>query len=261
MNFVTSDEVHIAYRVDGPDNAPTITMSNSLGTNLHMWDLQVGVLSKNFRIIRYDSRGHGASDAPAGPYTIERLGLDLLELLDTLHIERTHICGLSLGGIVALWFAANHPGRVDRAIFANTAARIGSVEMWNARIDAVRTGGMEAIRDAILARFLSEKYRHSHPEVVHQIGEMLVAINPNGYISVCEALREADLRHVLSSIHSPSLILVGALDEATPPSQSQELHAVIANSKLLIFPEVAHLSNIEQSEAFNNALLAFFARS
>jgi 3-oxoadipate enol-lactonase len=260
MNFVTSDAVHLAYRIDGPDDAPTIVMVNSLGTNLHMWDPQVAVLSNNFRIIRYDSRGHGASDVPPGPYTVERLGRDLLELLDTLRIERAHVCGLSLGGMIALWLTANHPDRVAHAVFANTAARIGNMEMWNARIDAVRTGGMEAIRDAILARFLSEKYRLGHPEVVQQISETLVAINPNGYISACEALLEEDLHHVLSSIHSPSLILVGALDVATPPSQSQELHSAIAGSQLVIFPETAHLSNVEQSETFTNAILAFLAR-
>ena len=174
MNFFASDGVRLVYRVDGPDDAPTIVMVNSLGTNLRMWDHQVALLSGNLRVVRYDCRGHGGSDVPAGPYTIERLGLDLLALLDTLQIERAYICGLSLGGMITLWVAAQNPDRVTRAVYANTAARIGTTEIWNARIDAVRTGGMAAVRDAVLARFLSEGFRRRHPEVVRQIGEMIL---------------------------------------------------------------------------------------
>lgn len=261
MNFFASDGVRLAYRVDGPDDAPTIVMVNSLGLDLRMWDPQVALLSRNLHIVRYDCRGHGASDVPAGPYTIERLGLDLLALLDTLRIERAHVCGLSLGGMVALWFAANYPDRISHTVFANTAARIGTQEIWNTRTEAVRTGGMNAVRDAVLARFFSEGFRRRHPEVVRQIGEMIEATNPTGYIGACAALRDADLRETIPTIHVPSLILAGELDEATPPSQSQELHAAITGSELVVLREAAHLSNVEQPEKFSKCILAFLDHS
>ena len=161
--------------------------------------------------------------------------------------------------MTALWFSARYPDRVGRAVFANTAARIGTVEMWNARIDAVRTGGMGAIRDTSLARFFSEGFRRSHPEVVQRFGEMLEAINPLGYMEACTALRDADLHDILSAIHVPSLILAGELDPATPPSQSRELHSAIPGSELVIFPEVAHLSNVEQPEEFSKSVLDFLS--
>jgi 3-oxoadipate enol-lactonase len=260
MNFFVADGVRLAYRIDGPDNAPTIVMLNSLGTDMRMWDPQVALLSHNLRIVRYDCRGHGSSDVPAGPYTIERFGLDLLALFDTLRIERAYICGLSLGGMVALWFAGRYPDRVVRAVLANTAARIGTQESWNARIDAVRTGGMRAVRDMVLARFLSEGFRRKHPEVVRNLGEMLEATHPRGYMEACAALCEADLRAALTVIHIPSLIIAGGLDESTPLSQSRELHAAITGSELVVLRKAAHLSNVEQPEEFSRAVLAFLVR-
>lgn len=232
-------------------------MLNSIGTDLRMWDPQIELLSRKLRIIRYDCRGHGASDVPPGPYSIDELGHDLLALLDTLHIERAHICGLSLGGMIAQWFVATYPHRIIGAVFANTAARIGTEESWNARIDAVRLGGMEAIHDTVLARFLSEWFRQRHPGETQQIGEMLVATSPIGYMGACAALRDADLRSRVSTIHVPSLILAGELDEATPPSQARELHAAIAESELVVFSEVAHLSNVEKPEEFSQSVLDF----
>jgi len=257
MNFFVSNGVRLAYRVDGPENAPVLVMVNSLGTNLHMWDPQVAALSQRLRIVRHDCRGLGASEGASEDGTIEQLGGDLLALFDTLQIERAHICGLSLGGLIALWFVAQYPERVSSAIFANTAARIGSGEIWNARIAAVRAGGMAAVRDATLGRFFSESFRQQEPEIVRLIGEMVVATNPVGYIGACIALRDADLRTMVKKIRVPSLILAGELDESTPPSQAQELHAAIAGSQLVIFPKVAHLSNVELFEKFNQALQNF----
>ena len=257
MNFFVADGVRLAYRVDGPDDAPTVVLVNSLGTDLRMWDPQVALLSQSLRVVRYDCRGHGASAVPAGPYTIAQFGLDFLALLDTLQIERAHICGLSLGGLVALWAAAQYPERVARAVFANTAARIGTEETWDARIDAVKMGGMAAVRDAVVSRFLSEGFRQQHPETVRQIGEMIEATSPIGYIGACAALRDTDLREVIPAIHTPSLILAGALDESTPPSQARELHTAIVGSELVILQEAAHLSNVEQPGAFSKYVLGF----
>ena len=257
MSYFASSGTQLAYQVDGPDDAPTLVLINSVGTNLHMWDAQVARLSHALRIVRFDTRGHGASDVPAGPYTIEQLGLDLLALLDELRIEQANICGLSLGGITALEFAIAYPHRVARAVFANTAARIGTTESWDARIAAVKTGGMAAIRDTVLARFLSTNFRQQHPETVRQIGDMIEATNPIGYIAACAALRDADLRARVHEIRTPTLILAGALDESTPPSQSHELHAAISGSHLRIFDEVAHLSNVERPDEFSEYVLSF----
>lgn len=257
MNFLLVDDgVRLAYQVDGSADAPALVFSNSLGTDLRMWDDQVVALRPHFRIIRYDTRGHGQSDVPHGPYTIERLGHDLLALLAHLHIERTHMCGVSLGGLTALWLAAHHPKRVERAVFANTAARIGSVERWNARIEAVRDGGMTAIRAVVLARFLSPSFRAAHPEATQRIGTMLLATNPDGYVAACTALRHADLRVLVPTISIPALIVAGALDEATPPLQSEALHTAIRGSELVVLP-AGHLSNVEQPQAFNAHLLRF----
>ncbi len=257
MNYFTSFGVRLAYQLDGPENAPTLVFINSLGTNFHMWDEQVEKLSRTLRIVRYDFRGHGASDVPAGPYTLEGLGLDLLALLDTLHLGQVSICGLSLGGITALWFALNYPQRVNRAIFANTAARIGTFDSWDTRIASVKEGGMSAIRDTVLTRFLSAQFRQQHPETTRKIGEIIERTNPVGYIHACLALREADLRASVNKIRVPSLIIGSSLDESTPPSQAHELHALISDSQLLVFDEVAHLSNVERPDEFSNYVLSF----
>lgn len=256
------DGAHLAYRVDGSGAAPALVFANSLGTDLRMWDAQVEPLCRVLRIVRYDCRGHGGSDLSGEGVTIERLGRDLLALLDHLGIERAHVCGLSLGGLIAQWVAARHPERVGRVVFAHTAARIGTVESWEARIAAVRAGGMDAVREAVVARFLSTEFRARRPEVARAIGAMVAAIKPEGYIAACLALRDADLRPLTGAIRAPALIVAGALDEATPPAQSEELHAAIAASELVILANAAHLSNVEQPETFNAHLLRFLcARS
>ena len=256
MRSMTVDGVRLAYRLDGDDLSPTIVLVNSLGTDLRMWNPQVDALSRHFRVLRYDIRGHGQSGLSDEEVTIERLGLDLMDLLDELSIRSVHICGLSLGGMIALWLAIHHPERIKRAVFANTAARIGTIEGWNARIGAVEAGGMAAVRETVVARFLSEGFRARHPETTRWVGDMLEATNPEGYIEVCAALREADLSQLIHKIRVPSLILTGSLDEATPPVQAEQLHKAIPGSELIIFPEVAHLSNVELPDAFNACLLS-----
>jgi 3-oxoadipate enol-lactonase len=208
-----------------------------------------------FRIVRYDTRGHGRSGVPAGSATIERLGRDLLALLDHLSIVRAQLCGLSLGGLTAQWLAVYHPERVSRLVLANTAARIGSIEGWGERIAAVRQGGMAAVRNAVLARFFSPAFSLAHPQTLQVYAAMLTATDPQGYAACCAALREADLRAEVGSITAPTLIIAGALDEATPPAQAEELRAAIPGSELVVLDEVAHLSNIERPDAFNSLLL------
>ncbi|HEX7980843.1 MAG TPA: 3-oxoadipate enol-lactonase [Gemmatimonadaceae bacterium] len=251
------DGLGIAYRVDGPESADALVLVNSLGTDLSLWDPQMEELTRHFRVIRYDCRGHGASDVPLGPTSIDHLGADLVALLDCLNLERAHLCGLSLGGFIALWVAAYHRERVACAVFANTAARIGSTESWDERMRAVRAGGMAAISETVVGRFLGAPFRAAHPDVTRRIIDMVEATPADGYLAVCAALRDADLRDVVSRIRAPSLIIAGELDQSTPLRQSEELHTAIASSELVVLPDAAHLTNVEQAEKFTPLVTTF----
>jgi 3-oxoadipate enol-lactonase len=255
--ILTDDGVRLTARVDGPANAPVLALFNPLGTNLHMWNAQVAALSNLLRLIRFDSRGHGASDVPPGPYSIERLGHDALCVLDHLQIERPHICGLSLGGMIALWMASSHPERVDRAIFANTAARIGSNQTWTERIAAVEKGGMDAIVSLVARRFLSEPFRQQASETTHVVSEIILQTPALGYIASYAALCDVNLQDLASTIQAPSLIIGSELDESTPVDQAMQLQDLILESKLGVIPRAGYLSNIKQPEAFNGLVRQF----
>lgn len=259
MSVLRVDDVDLFCCQDGAERAPAILFSNSLGCDVHMWDAQVAALQDRFRIIRYDTRGHGRSGLSPAPVTLERLAVDVLAVMDHLGIRRAHVCGLSLGGATALWLAAHRADRLDRAIFSNTAAKIGTPEIWNARIESVRTGGMAAVRDAAVERFLSAPFRARRPDVARQISEMIQATRPDGYIACCEALRDADLRSVIPTITLPSLIIASELDVSTPPSLSEELHSAIGGSTLVVMPQTAHLSSVEAADAFSRRLLEFLS--
>lgn len=258
--FVTTDDgVRLAYRVDGRANAPLLLLANSLGTDWRVWDNQVGPFASRLRVVRYDMRGHGQSEAPEGPYDIDRLGRDALAILDALGARRAHVCGISLGGMVAMWLAGRHAERVDHLILADTATRIGSEESWTERIRAVREGGMPAIRERVVGRFLSEAFREREPNLARRLGEMLVATPAAGYIAACQALQTADLDTVAGRIRCPTLVVVGALDESTPPAQAEALRHAIVGSELVIFDHAAHLPNVEQPDAFNARGLMFLS--
>ena len=251
----------IAYRVDGPTDAPVVVFINSLGTDHRMWDSQLAPFSERFRVLRYESNGHGTSDRRKGSVTIETLGRDLVRLLDHLAIEQAHLCGCSLGGMITLWTALHNPARVKRAVVANSGAKIGTNEGWDGRIEAVRRGGMAAVRAVTLRRFFSEAFRLHHPDIAQRMGDSLEAVDSEGYIAACQALRAADLRPLVSSIRIPTLIVAGEIDVATPPILAEELHAAIPESELVVIPEAAHLSNIERPEVFNTRVLGFLADS
>lgn len=257
MQMFESDGVSIAYRQDGPPDAAALLLINGLGTDLHMWDAQIDALSPHVRVIRSDCRGHGGSGPGDGQGGLDRLGRDLVALLDHLGVERAHVCGLSLGGALAQWLCIHHPERVRRAVFANTAARIGSVEGWQARIDAVRAGGMRAVREVVVERLFSPAFRTQHPAEVARFIAMLESCDPAGYMGACAALRDADLRAQAASIHAPALVVGASLDLATPPQQAEELSALVPGSQLLVLPEAGHLSNVERAPAFSAALLGF----
>ena len=248
----------IAYRVDGPDTAPAIVLLNSLGTTHGMWEWQLPAL-REWRVVRYEHSGHGESELRAGVVTMEALGDDLLALMDHVGVERAVLCGCSMGGLLALRAAATQPDRVLGIVLANTGARVGTFEGWNARISAVRDGGMAAIRDGVVRRFLSDGFQGAHPEVVARIAAMLDGVDPHGYVALCEALRDADFRPLLPLVRAPALVVAGAFDESTPPALGEALHAGIEGSRLEILP-TAHLSMVELPEKFNELLREFLGR-
>ena len=233
-------------------------LSNSLGTNMAMWDAQLPVLATRYRVLRYDSRGHGLSAVTRGPYTIEQLARDVLGLLDHLGLQRIRFCGLSMGGMIGQWLGANAAQRLSRLVLCNTAAQIGTPEVWNARIDAVNKGGMAMIVDAVLARWYTAPFVASAPDAIGTTREMLLRTPAAGYVASCAAVRDMDQRDSTSRITVPTLVIAGTHDLVTTPADGRFLADQIAGAHYAELP-AAHLSNIEAPTAFTSALTAFLA--
>ena len=259
MSFVKVDGVRLHFRLDGPDAAPPVVFLNALGTDLGMWNPQIAAFGSNYRVVRHDFRGQGESDSPPGPYSIESLGADTLALFDALDIERAYVCGSSTGGMVTQWLAALHPNRVRRAVFASTAARIGSTQLWNDRAKAVTLGGMTVVAEQVIRRLVTDSFRSRDPEAAEAVEATLKSCPPDGYTALCLALRDGDLADIVTKITSPSLIVVGADDVATPPADAQWLHEHIPGSELVVLDDASHLCNIEQPARFNDVVLEFLA--
>jgi len=270
MALPTLDVRHenINCRVDGRADAPVLVLSNSLGTDLAMWEPQLPALTERFRVLRYDQRGHGASMVtPAardssslapGAYSLETLGRDVLTLLDALKIKRAHFCGLSMGGATGMWLAANAPERVDRLVLANTAPKFSTPDAWNTRIDAVRKGGVEAIADAVLERWFTSGFRARAPETTARMRKMMVATPIEGYIGCCAAIRDTDLRDALPRIAAPTLVVVGRHDPANPPAEGRAFAARVPGARVVEL-DAAHISNVEAPEQFTAELVGFLA--
>jgi 3-oxoadipate enol-lactonase len=258
MPFLDRAEGRIHYQVSGPPGAPVLTFSNSLGTDLAMWDLQATPLARTYRLLRYDGRGHGQSSVTPRPYSIAGLANDVLSLLDASRIDRTDFCGLSLGGMIGMWLAVHAPARLGKLVLSNTAAKIGSTESWNARMQAVSEGGMQAIVEAVLERWYSSAFRSASPGVVEATRRTLLQTPAEGYVASCAALRDADLREAVSAIQAPTLIIAGTYDPATTPTDGRFLANRVPGSKYVELP-AAHLSNLEASDAFTMALSKFLS--
>ncbi|EPW2943786.1 alpha/beta fold hydrolase [Pseudomonas aeruginosa] len=243
--LATSDGASLAYRLDGAAEKPLLALSNSIGTTLHMWDAQLPALTRHFRVLRYDARGHGASSVPPGPYTLARLGEDVLELLDALEVRRAHFLGLSLGGIVGQWLALHAPQRIERLVLANTSAWLGPAAQWDERIAAGFLGNW--FPPALLER--------AEP-VVERFRAMLMATNRHGLAGSFAAVRDTDLRAQLARIERPTLVIAGAYDTVTAASHGELIAASIAGARLVTLPAV-HLSNVEFPQAFEGAVLSF----
>jgi 3-oxoadipate enol-lactonase len=248
----------IHYRVDGPEQAPVLMLCNSLGTDLGMWEPQAPAFAAQYRVLRYDRRGHGGSSATPGPYTIELLGRDALGLLEALGIERAHFCGLSLGGMVGMWLGTHAGARIEKLVLCNTAAQIGSPEPWNARIDAVRKGGMAAIEQGVLARWFTPAFLGEPTPMLGRMRETLLGLAPEGYAACCAAVRDMDQREAIARIAAPTLVVAGTHDAATPPAAGQFIAGRIPGARYVELP-AAHISNVEVADRFNAAVLDFLA--
>jgi len=258
MPFMEANRVLLRYRLEGKLGAPVIVFSNSLGTDLSMWDPQVSALRDEFRILRYDTRGHGLSAVAPGPYTQEQLGGDILALMDAVEIRRAHFCGLSMGGQVGIWLGANAPDRFARLVLCDTAAHIGSPEIWNGRIAAIRAGGMPAIVSGAIERWFTPKFIAREPEMIASVRRMILETPPQGYIACCEAIRDADFTDEASRVNVPTLVISGTHDPATPPAQGRLLASKIRGARYVEF-DASHLSNIEAAPQFTAAVRDFLS--
>lgn len=263
--IVSDDGIELMTRTDGPADASgviaTLLCCNSLGTSLEMWDAQIPMWSAERRVLRYDQRGHGASDAPPPPYDLARLGKDALAVLDAHGIERADVCGLSLGGLVALWLAVHHPERVDRLILACTAARIGDHDGWEQRAGAVLRDGTSALAPLVIDRFFSPGFRERSPATVAMIAAALCATSDAGYAGCCAALADGDLGDALHLVRSDTLVIAASQDVATPPTAMHELHRGIGRSRWLEIEAAGHLANVERPKEFGAAVTSFLSSS
>jgi 3-oxoadipate enol-lactonase len=249
---------HIHYEIAGPSNAPALVFSNSLGTNSFMWDAQMPELRKHFRLLRYDTRGHGQSEVTPGPYSFEQLARDVLALADSADIDKFSFCGLSMGGVTGMWLGINAAYRLHKLVLCSTAAKIGNPDTWNARIEAVRNGGTKSIAAATMERWFTLRFREREPQTVERIRRMVESTSADGFIACCGALREADFRKSISAIHTPTLVISGARDPGTPPADGKFLAKQITGAGYVEL-DAAHLSNIEQRESFTEELSTFLA--
>jgi 3-oxoadipate enol-lactonase len=257
MPQIDANGIAVHYQIDGPSDAPVVLFSNSLGTRLEMWDPQLPAVSQRYRMLRYDSRGHGQSAAPDGPYTIELLAADALALLDALGIERAHFCGLSKGGMVGQMLAARHGERLISLTLCSTACHMEPKQLWTDRIKVANEQGMGALADGVVERWFTEAYRAEPSIVLERVRDMILETPAHGYAACCAAIRDMDLRETIRGITVPTQIIVGAEDPATPPDKAREIAARIPHARLEIMPDAAHLLNIEQDVAFDASLLAF----
>ena len=259
MMRIKANGIQMNYELSGKKGAPVVVLSHSLSSSLVMWNPQMDALNPYFQVLRYDTRGHGKSDAPSGAYTLELLAEDVIQLLNGLSIDRVHFVGLSMGGMIGQCLALNHPNHLKSLVLCDTTAVLpaDSQPIWDERIDKVSKKGMEALFEETMERWFTPTFLKRNPSMVKLIREQILATPVAGYIGCAEAIRRINYLGRLSEIKIPTLIMVGEDDPGTPVSASEAMHKRIANSKLVILPSARHLSNVEQTEAFNSALLNF----
>lgn len=258
MERIRVNDIELAFRIDGPADAPWVVCSHSLACDHSMWDDQ-RVALRDFRLLRFDTRGHGASSAPIGEYTMEQLADDARLLLDRLGIRRCHYVGLSMGGMLGQQLALRAPGRFASLTLADTSSRYPATArpLWEQRIAAVRRGGMDAVLPSTLERWFTPAFRERQPDTVSRIAAQIRATPVAGYIGCAHAISRLDLTARLHAIDCPTLVVVGAEDQGTPVAMAEEIVQAIAGSRLEVIAGAAHLSNIEQAGRFNELLQGF----
>jgi len=253
-----AEGVRLFHRFDGPAGAEVLVLSNSLGTALEMWDPQMPAFAERYRVLRYDMRGHGRSAVPPGPYSIADLGKDVLALLDTNGIHRVRFCGLSMGGMTGMWLGCNAPERLERLVLCNTSAQLGIPDHWNQRIAIVENEGMKGVAEGVIGRWFTPEFREREPQVVEKVRRMLLETPPAGYAACCAAIRDQDQRETICAISTPTLVVAGARDPATPPADSRIIASKIPGARIVEL-DAAHLSNIEARDRFTASVLEFLA--
>lgn len=256
MSMLDTGTGKLHYQIEGVSEAPLLVLSNSLGTTLDMWSPQMPALLEHFRVLRYDTRGHGQSEVTPGPYTIAQLGADVVALLNHLQIERAHFCGLSMGGMTGMWLGIHASDRIDKLVLCNTSAAIGVPEMWNARIAQVRQDGMQSVIPAVLQRWFTADFLSHAPAQVERVKAMLASTSVEGYVANCAAVRDMDQRSALSQIKRPTLVIAGRHDMSTPPEHGEFIAKAIAGARYVEL-NAAHLSNWEVAQSFTQQLLTF----
>ena len=256
MPFATVGELRICYELSGPEAAPLLVFSNSLGTDLSMWDSQAKTLAREFRILRYDMRGQGKSCVIPGDSSIEQFGRDFIGLIDALNLKSVIFCGLSMGGMIGMWLGANSPERLDALVLCNTAAMIGTKTTWNTRISTVRQGGMQSVSSAVIERWFTPKFRVVSSAIVSRARTMLETSPVEGYVACCAAIRDMDQTNSISRISVRTLVIAGSEDAVTPPQEGRFLVEHIRGSQYVEL-YAAHLSNVEQAGAFTSAVRNF----
>lgn len=257
MATLKANGIDVFYQFDGPETAPVLLLSNSLGTRLEMWNDQISALTPHFHVLRYDSRGHGRTTAPGGEYTMDQLGEDALALLDTLNIEKVYFCGLSKGGMIGQWLGRNAPDRLHRLVVSNTSSYLGPKDLWDGRIKMVLEQGMSGLVEPVTERWFTPDFILTAPDRVARVQEMILTTPPQGYAGCSAAIRDMDQRAGISAITTPTLVIAGEKDPATPPDHGEFIANAIPGAKLEIIGNAAHLSNIEQTGHYNKVLTGF----
>ncbi|QEM82426.1 alpha/beta fold hydrolase [Halomonas binhaiensis] len=259
--ITTGDGARIHYRFDGEGDKPILLLSNSIATTLQMWDAQVQELTRHFQVLRYDTRGHGASSVPAGPYSLDRFGRDVIELLDALNIERVHFLGLSLGGIIGQWLGVHAPDRIDRLILSNTSPYLGPSEQWDQLVTcAQQASDMSEFANMFLNNWFPAHMLEAQPPVIEDFRRMVLSTDPQGLAGAYAAIRDLDLRRTIALVERPTLVIAGQYDNVTALAHGEQIAATIPGSTLQVLPSV-HLPNIEFPIEFMHTVLTFLQAS
>jgi 3-oxoadipate enol-lactonase len=258
MPFADNKGVRLFYTVEGREDGPALVLSNSMGTTHEMWQPQIAALAERFRVVRYDRRGHGQSDSPPAPYTIEELAADSLAVMDAAGVQRAHWLGLSMGGMIGMWIAANHSNRIEKLVVASAATFMGPPELWDGRIKTAQARGMEVLAAPTMQRWFTAGFLKDGSEAVAEIRREFLQTTVDGFAGSCAAMRDMDQREAVRGIAAPALVISGAEDSGTTPAEAAFIVSRIPDARGIIL-KASHIANVEQPEAFTRAVLDFLA--